>query len=250
MRATLRLVTRPLFERSISEPHRAVRRSFRCHLGTCTPDQAGSRQVTPEDADSARQSYLAAFRETCRMTNGDEHPLIYAIRRPLRARATWILMGVRSVRIKRTLFFLLGLVLAWVLFAFVITDDRLALEYVRALSWPTVIAVTLYWLRAPLRQKFRQLLSVEAWGASAQFSPDQLNDQLNKDLKEPIAELLGDESDNHAGSGSEPSRTGQEADLPEGSDGKLDQDETLTAEMTNGTNFSYKFAYENCLTLV
>lgn len=58
----------------------------------------------------------------------------------------------------------------WVLFSFFIVDARLALDYVRALAWPVVVLGILYWPRFPLLGKLEQLLRLDAFGASPEFS--------------------------------------------------------------------------------
>jgi hypothetical protein len=80
----------------------------------------------------------------------------------------------------------------WALFSFVVTDERLFLDYVRALVWPLLLGVMLYWLRAPLREKFGQLLRLEGFGASAQFSPEIQGMRLQAELDEDLTELFGD----------------------------------------------------------
>ncbi|MBO0609866.1 hypothetical protein [Myceligenerans salitolerans] len=60
-------------------------------------------------------------------------------------------------------------VLVWALFKYVITDPDLALEYLKALAWPAVVAASLFWLRSPLRDKLGQLLRAEGFGTAFQF---------------------------------------------------------------------------------
>lgn len=78
----------------------------------------------------------------------------------------------------------------WALFSFVITDRELFLEYVRVLAWPMLVAVALYWLRDPLRDKLRQLLRIEVPGGAAQFANS--GDELARQLKPDVDSLLGE----------------------------------------------------------
>jgi hypothetical protein len=72
-------------------------------------------------------------------------------------------------------------------------DRRLLLDYVRALTWPTVVAVSLWWLREPLRLKIAQLLELSAMGATARFDE---REQATQELEDSLAdamEVLGPE---------------------------------------------------------
>lgn len=46
----------------------------------------------------------------------------------------------------------------WLVFTYVVSDARLALEHLRAFLWPAVVVTVLYWFRAPLQDKLRELL--------------------------------------------------------------------------------------------
>lgn len=76
----------------------------------------------------------------------------------------------------------------WTLFTFVVSDAELVLGYVEALAWPIVVSVILYWLRAPLRAKFAELLRFDAFGTSARFSTGDA-EALDDDIREPAARL-------------------------------------------------------------
>lgn len=78
----------------------------------------------------------------------------------------------------------------WALLTYVISDADLALEYVRALIWPTVILVALFWLRLPLREKVSQLLRLDALGASMEFSPEAQGRELDEAIRPDVTNLL------------------------------------------------------------
>lgn len=78
----------------------------------------------------------------------------------------------------------------WALWAFLIKDHRLALDYLRTLIWPTVVVMVLYWLRTPVRQKVSQLLRFDAFGTTAEFSPEAQGRELENVLHNPVASLL------------------------------------------------------------
>jgi hypothetical protein len=74
-----------------------------------------------------------------------------------------------------------GGIALWLLFHFVISDDQLLLDYLKALVWPLVILGAMFWLRDPLRQKVGQLLRVEAFGTSAEFA-GELQQEVASDV--------------------------------------------------------------------
>lgn len=91
--------------------------------------------------------------------------------------------------------FSIGLALVaifWVIFTYVVTDRALLLEYLRVLAWPLLVAVALFWLREPLREKLLQLLRIEVPGGSAQFAGS--GEELARSLKPDVDNLLGDEA--------------------------------------------------------
>jgi hypothetical protein len=78
--------------------------------------------------------------------------------------------------------------LLWFLFARVITNPRLALDYIRAILWPVVVVLILFALRAPLGEKLRELLKLEAFGAAAEFR-ERRTRQFAEELDGPIGAL-------------------------------------------------------------
>ncbi len=105
---------------------------------------------------------------------------------------------VRKVSQSRVLRFVAGSALfvaaLWYLFAHVITDAHLTLEYARAMLWPGVVLLTLFWLRGPLREKLRELLKIEGFGALAQFQ-EQRTRQFADELGGPIGTLAATATD-------------------------------------------------------
>lgn len=69
-----------------------------------------------------------------------------------------------------------GLVVLVVLYLviFLPPDPRLTLDYLKALIWPALLAVVLYWLREPLRQKVAQLSNAELFGQKLGFDNQQI----------------------------------------------------------------------------
>jgi len=79
---------------------------------------------------------------------------------------------------------------AWLLFSFVVTDARIVLDYVRALVWPIVVLGVLYWARVPLLGKLQQLLRLDAFGASAEFSAETQTRRLQEGIRGDVDILL------------------------------------------------------------
>ncbi|WP_460839844.1 hypothetical protein [Nocardioides marmoraquaticus] len=69
-------------------------------------------------------------------------------------------------------------------FKFIITDAELLLSYIRALLWPAVVLVTVFTFREPIQRKFAQLLRVEGLGGAVEFGPQQLEDDLRRDVEQ------------------------------------------------------------------
>lgn len=67
--------------------------------------------------------------------------------------------------------------------------DR-ALAFLKALAWPTVAAVTLYWLREPLREKFAQLARLSAAGAEMEFLMAEATEDLENSLAASAPEVI------------------------------------------------------------
>lgn len=61
----------------------------------------------------------------------------------------------------------LAVLAALYLAIFRLPELRLTLDYLKALTWPGLVAVVLYWLREPLREKVAQLLKIGALGVEA-----------------------------------------------------------------------------------
>jgi hypothetical protein len=80
--------------------------------------------------------------------------------------------------------------LMWLMFRYVISDPRLTLEYVRALAWPLVVLSALFWAREPLLRKFEELLRLEGFGASAEFSAARQSQRLEADIRGDVDTLL------------------------------------------------------------
>ncbi|MDQ1626406.1 MAG: hypothetical protein QOI54_150 [Actinomycetota bacterium] len=72
-----------------------------------------------------------------------------------------------------------------------IKDPTLTLAYLKVLVWPAVVAVGLYWLRVPLRDKVGQLLKVSIGSAEAQFA---LNQDLQRDLGDAVVALQAEDT--------------------------------------------------------
>lgn len=72
-----------------------------------------------------------------------------------------------------------------------VDDKKLLLEYLKVLVWPSAFVGAAFWLRVPLRSKLLGLTEVEAAGMKARFAEDQANDDLERDLQEPAALLVG-----------------------------------------------------------
>jgi len=85
----------------------------------------------------------------------------------------------------------LAVLAALYLAIFRLPEPRLTLDYLKALTWPGLVAVVLYWLREPLREKVAQLLKIGALGVEAQFA----NLRLQEELTGPAAAVLDDTED-------------------------------------------------------
>lgn len=71
------------------------------------------------------------------------------------------------------------------LFKYVITDEGLVLDYLRALAWPLVIVGVVYWFRVPLANRLESLESVDSpwWNARfAKKAAKRLRDEIGQDL--------------------------------------------------------------------
>lgn len=95
------------------------------------------------------------------------------------------------IRRRRWPYVAFGLVVlaALYLLIFQLPEPRLTLDYLKALTWPGLVAVVLYWLREPLREKVAQLLQIGAFGVDAQFANNQ---RLQQDVMGPAAAVLAD----------------------------------------------------------
>jgi hypothetical protein len=80
--------------------------------------------------------------------------------------------------------------LVWVLFRYVVEDAGLVLDYLRVLVWPLVAVAVLSFFRNPVEEKVRQLLRLDAFGASAQFSPEAQGRRLARDLDGDLQDLF------------------------------------------------------------
>lgn len=107
----------------------------------------------------------------------------------------------------------------WLSFSFVIADARLALEYVRALAWPIVVLGVLYWARVPLLGKLQQLLRLDAFGASAEFSAETQTRRLQEDIRGDVNNLL------------------EGPVTPTSADPDQDQDPETSASLADGATF-------------
>lgn len=103
-----------------------------------------------------------------------------------------------NVKRRRWPYVTFGLVVIVVLYLviFRLPEPRLTLDYLEVLIWPGLVAVVLYWLREPLRQKVAELLNIKAPGFEAQFVN---NRRLQDDLTGPAAAVLADTEDSESG---------------------------------------------------
>lgn len=87
-----------------------------------------------------------------------------------------------------------------VLLAWAIDDKKLLLEYIKAVIWPLVVVVVLWWLRVPIREKVKDVLKLSVGAASVEFA-EQAEQGVNTALTDDIraaAQVLVDKAPDHA----------------------------------------------------
>jgi hypothetical protein len=85
-----------------------------------------------------------------------------------------------------------------------IDDSTLFLAYAKALIWPLVVLVVLWWLRDPIRTKAAQLLEIQGAGMAARFAAEEKTEQFSEDVVADVAALASDDVESEERQGPPP----------------------------------------------
>ena len=110
--------------------------------------------------------------------------------------------------------------LAYCLFKYVITDEGMVLDYLRALAWPFVIVGVVFWVRVPLANRLESLESFDSPWGRARFGREvatRLADEVESDLS-PFGRAVDEGIEPISTSGSEESSSEDAAPVSEASE--------------------------------